>query len=831
MATTGIGAVHAFFEADTKGFDASVGQSTAQLKAAAAAAELAGEKIEATGQKFDRAAAMQERAAERARRAWQREVIEQERAAQRDAETSRAKELAALKADILSRSLETQGKAQEFVNQATGHSVPQMAAASAAVRALEGNMTHNIRAGERFLTNTLGLGPVLAKAFPVIGAVAMGAAVFKLGSDLADFGSQARDLAEDLGTSWMEGAILQLEGLDKKAKEVKENLAKTQQQTDDWISQQKDLQFAKIGMAFGPEEEASARAQAMQQQATALESMLPLKQDQLDIARKLSNPMTPNVGETREKQEAYNLPTAPPIAAQMAKQLEAEIRETRQQIVTLRAKATAEMLKVAQPKETSEAPKADPFAADREWLQRIQREFSTLQSINPMSEGQVLAFWNRALPQLDPNSPQFQEVLNRAAAAGQRVHEKLQEGLKRARKASEKIASEPTGKAGMTFGEGGTLGLYATGNEALLKAQASVKEMQASVNAEWQAAVDKLDLLHGKLTPLEAAMHAQAAHTDEYRLKIAALREQLQQLSDSDSLGAVLGGPEFQAKQLQIQNEIAKLEGQRRVQQLEDAQATLGQTWTGMVNGVWDELIRKSNESQKELQQIAAHFIDGVNSETAKAITGGHTNFSGVFRSASESLAKTGLEKLEGSLLKGFGLGTPKADGSESNPFHVVMAGGTGISSGMAELFKAKSPNVGGPAGQQLLKSGGKGLLGFLNDSDFFTKGFLGNFFGAGGKFGSLGHFAEGGPMPSNMPAIVGERGPEIFMPSTPGHVVPNHRLGELGGGGAVYNIDARNTDPALTAANVHFAIQAARSQATAHAMHMMADRQQRVPH
>lgn len=50
------------------------------------------------------------------------------------------------------------------------HTIPQMAAASAAIRGLEGSMS--IRAAERFLSTFQGIGPVLQAAFPVFGALA-----------------------------------------------------------------------------------------------------------------------------------------------------------------------------------------------------------------------------------------------------------------------------------------------------------------------------------------------------------------------------------------------------------------------------------------------------------------------------------------------------------------------------------------------------------------------------------------------------------------------------------------------------------------------------------
>ncbi|HEY2110900.1 MAG TPA: hypothetical protein VGH25_04130, partial [Dongiaceae bacterium] len=44
--------------------------------------------------------------------------------------------------------------------------------------------------------------------------------------------------------------------------------------------------------------------------------------------------------------------------------------------------------------------------------------------------------------------------------------------------------------------------------------------------------------------------------------------------------------------------------------------------------------------------------------------------------------------------------------------------------------------------------------------------------------FGKVGTRAEGGPVEEGDPTLVGERGPEIFVPDRPGTVIPNHMLG-----------------------------------------------------
>lgn len=63
---------------------------------------------------------------------------------------------------------------------------------------------------------------------------------------------------------------------------------------------------------------------------------------------------------------------------------------------------------------------------------------------------------------------------------------------------------------------------------------------------------------------------------------------------------------------------------------------------------------------------------------------------------------------------------------------------------------------------------------------------------GGGGLFGGSiipGILAGGGPVSDRRPYIVGERGPELFVPNSAGSMVPNSGLG--GGGNVTYNISA----------------------------------------
>lgn len=85
----------------------------------------------------------------------------------------------------------------------------------------------------------------------------------------------------------------------------------------------------------------------------------------------------------------------------------------------------------------------------------------------------------------------------------------------------------------------------------------------------------------------------------------------------------------------------------------------------------------------------------------------------------------------------------------------------------MDELWRSIAGNlrgIGGAAGNDSMEGGKSGLGGFLGTAFGFIGGLLG--------------FAEGGRPPVGVPSVVGERGPELFVPDVAGTIVPNKALG-----------------------------------------------------
>jgi len=80
------------------------------------------------------------------------------------------------------------------------------------------------------------------------------------------------------------------------------------------------------------------------------------------------------------------------------------------------------------------------------------------------------------------------------------------------------------------------------------------------------------------------------------------------------------------------------------------------------------------------------------------------------------------------------------------------------------------------------------------------NQGLFGSILGSAGKpggglLGALGLFANGGRPPVGKPSIVGEKGPELFVPRSSGTIVPNNKLGGGGTNNVVVNVDASGSD------------------------------------
>ena len=137
----------------------------------------------------------------------------------------------------------------------------------------------------------------------------------------------------------------------------------------------------------------------------------------------------------------------------------------------------------------------------------------------------------------------------------------------------------------------------------------------------------------------------------------------------------------------------------------------------------------------------------------------------------------------------------------------------------MAQFAQSAAQNIQSAFAEFLFdpfKGGLKGMLSSFLDvtrrmlAELAAQQILGAIFGSfAGGTGFMASFAKaitgrasGGPVSKNTPYIVGERGPELFVPGSSGGIVPNNAL--MGGGmtvAPVYNIDARGATADLQSA------------------------------
>ena len=87
---------------------------------------------------------------------------------------------------------------------ASGHMISGMQASSAAIRVMEGGITNNLRAVERFVSGTLGLGPAMQAIFPVIGAVAFAGLIVSIGEKVYTFFRKSEEGAQKVRNAFRE---------------------------------------------------------------------------------------------------------------------------------------------------------------------------------------------------------------------------------------------------------------------------------------------------------------------------------------------------------------------------------------------------------------------------------------------------------------------------------------------------------------------------------------------------------------------------------------------------------------------------------------------------
>ena len=177
--------------------------------------------------------------------------------------------------------------------------------------------------------------------------------------------------------------------------------------------------------------------------------------------------------------------------------------------------------------------------------------------------------------------------------------------------------------------------------------------------------------------------------------------------------------------------------------------------------------LQKNNIVSKELTEEAR-----IRKEHELAIKELEAQFEGTQLEELKLLQEQNLQhKLKGEQIK---RNTEKAK-ELNNAFKKI---GEDIGTGITDAL------VGAIEGTRTLGEAAKSIINDLASSllrlgiNMALTGLLG-----GTKFGSFLGFANGGRPPVGRASIVGEKGPELFIPKTSGTIIPNNQIGGAGGG------------------------------------------------
>jgi hypothetical protein len=257
------------------------------------------------------------------------------------------------------------------------------------------------------------------------------------------------------------------------------------------------------------------------------------------------------------------------------------------------------------------------------------------------------------------------------------------------------------------------------------------------------------------------------AELDELYAKQAAVRS----LSPQSYTATM--NPEF------LQNEVIQKQAQLGAATQELQYQTEKDTFGAQMSVMFNDWIRQATDLKGIMGGLFQETMNSVNEGIIKTITTRNNPhlWTDTGKQIATGVARKGLEFGEGSIAKALKLpGVGKLGSSAANAMWTRSA----------DTFKSGSTTLGGLINSSSAGSGASG----------FGKSILGSL------MNMIPFLAGGGYLETNMPAVVGEHGPELFIPSGSGRIVPNDA--PMLGTSHTWNIDARGSnDPAAVRAAV----------------------------
>ena len=799
--------------------------------------------MQQSGQIASTTGKLTEKASAQARAAFEKEQVAADRLQAKLVDVARAKELAALKSDILARSTEEVGKAMESAGHAT---VSQMQAASASIRLVEGGMTNNVRAVERFISTLPGVGTALQNIFPLVGGLAFVGLIAKMGSEFYKFASSGSEAAKaitrefeemndatrksgvelDITSDKLGNAIAKLEhrpenglklALDedrKAAYELTGELDKASQKLDE-LMKKNSVGFLKqvAGLAIGRNVSMTTGSEGVvrgafsdvrnadRQAMSAEDNAKPgADADRVRLANR-----TLQTGALDRAIQKINTELQAVYARQKSDTDKTDfsaqtslLEGSLDQLKNQRHNLTTgyQISDQTGQKDRDEAAKQSAEQGARAMKQAAEQRYKAMEAelnqqrlLRERSSKEEYDFWDVRKNAFAVGSDQYNAIVAKqvsiAEQQARQVHEAITkfrgrpgaEGDEQARMVEEVNRSMESLQKSNARANGERMQDYSDSNRlAIVQAHNNAHEEEARI----------MDEAGRSITRYDAAQQMANAHAKEYAEVMVALQANLRNAQLTQGLTP---SKENAKSVAEAQAAVIDAQSKRGIQMGSDNDAIYGRDTSGTVGAkdALDELARAARDSAGEMHNFTASTIADLNRTLVGVLTEPRHHerhfvrdqFKGLGRGVATNVAGAALTKGEGMILSGLGFGgAKKPTGAKGDPLSVVMEGIGSVAG------SATSSVVGGV---KSIASAGGGFFSSL--------------------VGMLPHFADGGAIDSGTMSLVGERGPELFMPKTSGSIIPNHKLGGMGDS-HTYHVDARGSnDPAQTEAAVHRAM------------------------
>jgi hypothetical protein len=723
---------------------------------------------------------------------------------------------------------------------AMGHgTVSQMQAASAAIRVLEGGMTGNIRAAERFISTIPGVGKALQAAFPLVGGIALAGVFVKIADEAAKAIQKVQQSEQAISNAFqslnisgmlandtlrvtndrLENEIAKLQGkpqnnlaiaidearvaADKMAESLDRDNAKikellSQNAVPWWAGFLGKAGTSNVSDAINKQNQDLAN---LSNQAAVLQHTDPAAaakiRAQID-AQRLQD-IQDNAKDMAARQANQNLPgglnQGANIAVDYGQQasLYKQIDQQDELKRNLADQATKQQLEDQKAQQEAAKRAAEAMKQAQELIvQQWRKNFDEAKADNDMTLAQEAQWWVQRMETAKKGSLSYIAALQEANKDIARMRSENMKGQGAFDQTSAGIYGAPEDLSKGDTGREENRGRQDAEYLRSLNQQIAAQRQAASAVAEQSL---EMAVAAGQMSTLDAAQIQATMHTEDFQHAWERLQEAL-------ASAAQVPGEAGRTQVAGLNAQAAQMLGQRQMQIAQDQQRVASQQIGPAIQQALNEMVQNFNDMASTLKNVIPRTIDGLNNDLVKLATGEYKkgDVGKTLLGAGQGLLKTGLQGAEGRLLGSFGLG--KRDGSSQlAALWVQLAGSTvglspsssSVSAGvdLAKLIPGGSfiqPFIGGA---QHGAGGAGGLLGTLLGS-FLGKG-AGAAAGSAGAVGGAvsagdsleswgsilqGAYEGGGDVVANRPALIGEAGPEIFTPKTAGTITPNSKLG-----------------------------------------------------